>query len=93
VPLLFNVEEDPSEAYPLTHTNAAMGEDDDIDAAVKAINYAFDREQATFTRGSLVAPPDGPNEGPSMYGVCCDRDQKGKDATCDCSGPVGTQEL
>ena len=70
-----------------------MPKDAELKAAVQAINAAFDKEQATFTRGTLVAPPDGPHEGPNMYGVCCDRAEKGKDATCDCSGPVGTQEL
>lgn len=71
--LLFNIREDPSEAYPVNNKT------DVVNAVVAALQH----EMATFTYGKLVAPPDGPGEGPGKYGVCCDR-EKG----CDCSGPL-----
>ena len=73
-PLIFNVLEDPSEAYPLT--------DPEVTAKFVA---ALQEERRTFTYGKLVAPPDEPGEGPNKYGVCCDRKESG---TCDCSGPL-----
>lgn len=81
IPLMFNVEVDPSESLPLnvdttnngttvkpsndTHPDAAVA----MDRILKA--YAF--EVATFTYGINVPEPDGPNEGPGTYGVCCNR--------------------
>jgi len=56
--------------------------------AVKEIISAYNSEVQTFTVGTLVPAPDGPHEGPDMYGVCCDRIERGKNATCDCNGPV-----
>ena len=64
-PLLFDIEQDPSEAYPLKGVDGG--------AVVAAISAAYNHEVATFSTGTLVPPPDGPHEGKNMYGVCCDR--------------------
>jgi arylsulfatase A len=77
-PLLFDIEVDPSEAYPMTGAQDVL----------TPIVAAYQHELATFTKEKLIAPPDGPHEGKNMYGVCCDRVQKGANATCDCDGPV-----
>jgi hypothetical protein len=45
VPLLFDIEEDPSEAYPLTD-GQSMPKDAAVADAVRQINAAFDHEQA-----------------------------------------------
>ncbi len=74
-PLLFDVRKDPSEAYPLD--NKANPQQS------SAILAALRKELQTFTWGKLVAPADGPGEGPGTYGVCCDRAQG-----CDCDGPL-----
>jgi len=79
-PLLFNIEEDPSEAYPLTE-NGVQPDDPEIKAVLAALETAREQEKATMHYGTLVAPPDGPGEGTNKYGVCCDR-AKG----CDCNG-------
>eukprot|EP00656_Telonema_subtile_P054361 TRINITY_DN8111_c0_g1_i1.p1 TRINITY_DN8111_c0_g1~~TRINITY_DN8111_c0_g1_i1.p1 ORF type:complete len:550 (-),score=140.29 TRINITY_DN8111_c0_g1_i1:222-1871(-) len=79
-PLLFNIEEDPSEAYPLT-TNGKTPSDPELLAVLAALKQARAQEVSTMVYGKLVAPPDGPGEGPDKYGVCCDR-AKG----CDCDG-------
>ena len=71
-PLLFNILEDPSEAYPL-----------DDPSVVSEIVAGLRRELLTFRYGKLVAPADRPGEGPGKYGVCCDRSKN-----CDCSGPL-----
>jgi hypothetical protein len=70
--LLFNIDEDPSEAYPLNLT--------DIN---REILSKLQYELKNFWYGTLTPPPDQPGEGPGEYGVCCDR-SKG----CDCSGPL-----
>jgi hypothetical protein len=71
--LLFDIRQDPSEAYPL----------DDVTDVKAAVLSRLQSELATFTYGKLVAPPDQPGEGPNKYGVCCDRSKE-----CDCSGPL-----
>ncbi len=79
-PLLFNVEEDPSEAYPLTNSS-----DPGDQSAIKDIKDALANEIATFTWGKLVAPAPLPSEmynGTAYYGVCCDRAK-----SCQCDGP------
>ena len=73
--LLFNVRKDPSEAYPLTGDLAK-----EVQAAVLA---RLKVELSTFTWGTLIAPSDGPGEGPNKYGICCSRDKN-----CDCDGPL-----
>lgn len=79
-PLLFNIEEDPSEAYPLT-TNGTQPSDPQLITVLAALKDARAKEVASMVYGKLVAPPDGPGEGPNKYAVCCDR-AKG----CDCNG-------
>jgi len=79
-PLLFNIEEDPSEAYPLTN-NGVNVTDPEIIAVLAALKDARAKEVASMVFGKLIAPPDQPGEGPNKYGVCCDR-SKG----CDCDG-------
>jgi len=86
-PLLFNLEEDPSEAYPLT-SNGTEPTDPDVKSVVDGIRKALDTEMETFTFGTLVPPPPLPEEeykGKYYYGVCCDRDK-----SCDCDGPPST---
>ena len=72
-PLLFNVDEDPSESYPLSASDYAT--------VIAEVNAAFDKEVATgMTWGTLIPAPDGPGEGPGTYGVCCSRAEE-----CDCN--------
>jgi len=75
VPLLFNVEKDPSEAEPVK-TNDGEGL-----AVVAAIQAAYDAEVASFTTQKLIPEPDEEGEGPGHYAVCCD-------ATLDCKCSV-----
>ena len=74
-PLLFNVLEDPSEAYPL-----------DIPSVSREIVLGLRQELKLFHYGKLTPPPDRPGEGPGTYGICCDRSKQ-----CDCSGPLPEQ--
>lgn len=91
VPLLFDVWEDPSEAYPLVEDNK-MPTDPALAAVITKINAAYDHEQATFTWGRLESPPLLPGEAQGILGICCDAAKDGggvpsvKDATCDCNG-------
>lgn len=78
-PLMFNVEEDPSESEPLNKENQDPKDPDDL-AVMKRILKAFAMEKATFEYGSITNVPDGPGEGDGRYGVCCDR-SKG----CNCA--------
>ena len=79
-PLLFNVDADPSETYPLS-VNTTNPQDRDLRAVIQTLNAARER-QAQALRPTLAPPaPDRPGEGPGKYGVCCDR-SKG----CDCTG-------
>jgi len=88
-PLLFNLWEDPSEAYPLTpadpNATAAFKPGPDIAPVLEAIAKAQADEIATFTKGHLVSPANLPAEkqpdGSYKYAICCDR-SKG----CDCDG-------
>ena len=71
--LLFNIQEDPSEAYPLILPEVAS-----------EIFVRFQKELKTFVYGGkLIPPPDLPGEGPDKYGVCCDRK-----LGCDCNGKL-----
>ena len=81
-PLLFNVEKDPSESMPIS--TGEMPVDPDDQAAMERIMQAYAMEVATFTYGRLTPEPDGPDEGPGRYGLCCDRLRD-----CDCSGDHG----
>lgn len=96
VPLLFDIYQDPSEAYPLnldgwknsdagintrTTTHACDEIDDpEVSAACAAIVQAYDEEVKTFRTGTLVPPPLLPSEKDGVA-VCCDRARK-----CDCNG-------
>jgi len=79
-PLLFDILQDPSEAYPLTQNNTRPT-DPTLITVVDHLQKAFDKEVATFTWGKLIPYPDQPGEGPDKYGVCCDRTK-----ACDCNG-------
>lgn len=64
-PLLFNVEEDPSEAYPLNP--------DKLGQVVLRFQKAYEEETRTFVWGHITPEPDQQGEGPGKYGICCDR--------------------
>eukprot|EP00051_Salpingoeca_urceolata_P019388 m.283015 g.283015 ORF g.283015 m.283015 type:complete len:565 (+) comp19410_c1_seq1:371-2065(+) len=81
VPLLFNIYEDPSEAYPLT-SNTTKNLPANILSVVTTLQAAYDKQVATFHPTKEAPAPDGPGEGPGKYGVCCDRSKN-----CDCDGP------
>lgn len=86
-PLLFNVEDDPSESLPI---NYEYNDDDKNEKprpmnsenteAMRRIIVAYAMEKATFEFGTAVPFPDGPGEGPGLYGICCDRSKN-----CNCS--------
>ena len=80
-PLLFNVEEDPSEAYPLS-VNVSTHKDPRIAQLLASFRAAYAHEVATHPVQPSPPAPDAPGEKPGAYGVCCDR-KKG----CDCDGP------
>eukprot|EP00039_Didymoeca_costata_P029425 m.24627 g.24627 ORF g.24627 m.24627 type:complete len:574 (+) comp7626_c0_seq1:438-2159(+) len=85
VPLLFNVWEDPSEAYPLTQNDTNWKPPPELVPVLDAIQKAHDAEIASFVTGVLVAPPPLPSEkqpdGSYAYAICCDRSKQ-----CDCNG-------
>ena len=85
-PLLFDVEKDPSEAEPIS--SGEMPTDLEHRAAMERIMKAYAMEASTFTFGKLVPYPDGPGEGPGLYGVCCDRSRK-----CNCEKAEGDVDL
>ena len=80
VPLLFNVEVDPSEAYNLTDGKTMPAADSPLRAVVETLNKARAAEIATVHQVHTPPAPDGPGEGPGTYGVCCDRKR-----ACNCS--------
>ena len=71
-PLLFDVEQDPSEAFPL-NPNGTIPTNPIHLAALERIRRAHAMEVATFSYGVARPEPDGPGEGPGRYGQCCDR--------------------
>lgn len=83
---MFNIDHDPSESIPINAdvngTTFMPSTDDDAQAAaaMDRIIKAHAFEVATFTYGTNTPEPDGPNEGPGRYGVCCDRSRK-----CNCN--------
>lgn len=89
IPLLFHIEHDPSEAFPL-NPNGTMPVDPQVRAALHRIQQAHAMELATFVYGRAVPEPDGPGEGPGRYGQCCDRS---KHCVCNVGGwgSVGTK--
>eukprot|EP00957_Ditylum_brightwellii_P037506 2836286-Ditylum_brightwellii.AAC.1 len=70
-PLLFNIDKDPSEAYPISFNEMPTQPEDA--AAMQRILKAYAMEKATFEYGRITPEPDQPGEGPGKYGVCCDR--------------------
>jgi len=80
VPLLFNVDVDPSEAYALTENNT-MPSDPKLQQVIKTLQAAYKEQIRALVPHASPAAPDAPGEGPGTYGVCCDR-SKG----CDCDG-------
>ena len=81
-PLLFNVDKDPSESEPLNAPGNVMPSDPELQEVMTRILKAYAMEKSTFVFGELVPEPDGPNEGPGLYGICCDRARN-----CSCTGP------
>ena len=89
-PLVFDLEVDPSEQFPLTY-NGSTPTDPTIVALLAAADASLDEYMAAYTPGELTAEngglaPDLDEEmvnGTALYGVCCDR-QSGN--TCDCDG-------
>lgn len=81
-PLMFNVEEDPSEALPLNAPNELPRKKEALEA-LNRILRAHAMEVATFEFGNIIPIPDGPNEGPDQYGLCCDRSRG-----CNCTEPA-----
>ena len=79
-PLLFNVETDPSEAFPLCTGGSLPSNNPEARAAIMRIMRAYAMEQATFLYGNIPPLPDGPGEGPHHYGLCCSRA-----SNCSCS--------
>ena len=77
-PLLFNVEVDPSEAYPLC-ANTTSPADPRLAAVVRKLHQARARQIETLRPHASPPAPDGPGEGPGRYGICCNRTLK-----CDC---------
>jgi len=71
--LLFNVEEDPSEAFPICTGESLPKNNPKASAAIMRIMRAYAMEKATFEYGNATNVPDGPGEGPHRYGLCCDR--------------------
>ena len=71
-PLLFNVETDASEAWPLCD-GTKLPKDPQDRAAIDRIMRAYAMELATFQYGNAKPLPPGPGEGPDRYGLCCDR--------------------
>jgi len=77
-PLLFNVDVDPSEAYPLT-VNNTQPKDDYIKIIVQQFQDAYAEEVRTFNFNNPPPEPDQPYEAGDKYGLCCDRT---KDCYC-----------
>ena len=89
-PLMFNVDADPSEAFPLC-TGKEPPTDPDALAAMARIQRAYAMEKATFEYGDCNTIPDGPGERPEHYGLCCNR---ATSCNCEAGGlsQVGTQQ-
>lgn len=71
-PLVFNVDIDPSETFPICDGETLPNDPDDR-AAIARIQRAYAMEKATFEYGDITPPPDGPGESHHLYGLCCDR--------------------
>jgi arylsulfatase A len=82
-PLLFNVDEDPSEAYPIS--TGEMPKKLKDAAAMARIVRAYAMERATFAYGDMVPLPAGPGEEEHTYGLCCSRA-----TNCTCETPTAS---
>jgi len=100
-PLVFDVEADPSEQFPLASNASAA-----VAAVLAWANASYAKLMGEYVPGNLTAEnggvaPDIDDErvnGTALYGVCCDRQapaRGGTGNTCDCDGaPFGvTVEL
>jgi len=87
-PLLFDIEQDPSESIPIS--NGTMPTGPEHSAAMKRIMKAYAFEVATFQYGTIVPEPDGPGERHGQYGLCCDR---AANCNCDSDGAASTAGL
>jgi len=87
VPLLFQINVDPSEAMPLNPAGD-MPTDADARRAIQDIQQAYEVEKQTLVHGHLTPEPDGPGEGPDRYCLCCDRAK-----SCNCNGPPSASQL
>ena len=79
LPLLFHIEQDPSEAFPLAKGDEWPADPIHRDAMGRIVK-AYAMELSTFAFGKNIPYPDGPGEGPGLYGVCCDRSRQ-----CNCT--------
>jgi len=85
-PLLFNVDEDPSESFPLC-TGDVPPTDREAAAALNRIQRAYAMERATFQYGDIHDIPNDvleQEEGFDQHGVCCNTE-----TSCYCKGGGG----
>jgi len=85
-PLLFDVEKDPSEAEPISFNKIPTKNEDLL--AMRRILAAYAMEKSTFQFGNIAQEPDGDEEGPGHYALCCDRSKD-----CYCKDRVGILNL
>ncbi|KAH8044359.1 sulfuric ester hydrolase [Aureococcus anophagefferens] len=90
-PMVFQVEVDPSEQFPLTKNNTHHYADAAINDVLAMAAKSLKAYSATYAAGELTpanggVAPDADAEvvnGTALYGVCCDRQAAD---TCDCDG-------
>ena len=90
-PMVFQVEVDPSEQFPLTKNNTRHYADAAINDVLAMAAKSLKAYSATYAAGVLTpenggVAPDADAEvvnGTALYGVCCDRQAAD---TCDCDG-------
>lgn len=80
-PLLFDVDQDPSEQFPLC-MNTTTPKDPELVHVIKRLEEARADILKDVVPHESKPAPDGPGEGPGKYGVCCNRTMG-----CDCDGP------
>lgn len=85
-PLLFDIERDPSESEPIIFNKMPTKSEDLL--AMKRIMAAYAMEKSTFQFGNITREPDGNDEGPGHYALCCDRSKD-----CYCNDQVGIFNL
>lgn len=87
-PLLFDIDQDPSEAFPICTGDRLPEHNPEANAAISRILRAYAMEKATFEYGHIPPLPPGPGEGPDRYGLCCDRSKN-----CFCEGSQWNDEF